>query len=290
MLSNKKKCLRCLKEKNPKTEFYLSYNEWHGDGRAPYCKTCLKENLDEENPKSVQQILKKIDRPYKSNAWQKAMESQKDTLGTYLKDMALNFKYETYDDSEFEQVDKQEQTKFNNEVTDELIDKWGVGYSPEEYRAFERKYNILKNNYQEKTSMHREALLTYIRYRVKEELATANGEVKYAKEWGNLASKAAQDAKINPSQLSQADLSDGLDTFGQLVRAVEQSEDIIPILPKLKSRPQDKVDFNLWCYVNYIRDLKGLPLADYEEIYNFYEERKREYLNQNNTELQEEDL
>jgi hypothetical protein len=125
--------------------------------------------------------------------------------------------------------------------------------------------------------MHTEALLTYIRYRCKEEISTAKGDVKEAKAWGELAAKAAQDAKINPSQLSKADLADGLSTFGELVRAVEQAVDIISILPKFKEKPQDKVDFTLWCYINYIRDLKGLPYCDYKDIYAFYEQRKKEY-------------
>jgi hypothetical protein len=136
---------------------------------------------------------------------------------------------------------------------------------------------MLRNNYQEKTAMHTEALLTYIRYRVKEEMSTAKNDMKAAKDWGQLAQKAAQDAKINPSQLSKSDLSDGLDTFGQLVRTVEQAIDIIPILPKFKERPQDKVDFTLRCYINYVRDLKGLPLVEYKDIYGFYEARKKEF-------------
>lgn len=283
--TKKKICVKCLKEKHPINDFFISYGDWFGDGRIAYCKDCLKDGLDEENEKSVQRILRMIDRPYKYDSWQKAKDSDKDTLGTYLKDLAFNFKYETWEDSIFdpEYIDSKNRKNNNPQsfvVTDELIDKWGVGYSPQEYDFFERKYNILKNNYQEKTSMHREGLLNYIRFRVKEEMSTAEGDVKAAKEWGQLASKAAQDAKINPSQLSKADLSDGLDTFGQLVRTVEQHEDIIPILPQFKARPHDKPDFTMLCYINYIRDLKGLPLAKYEDIYQFYEERKKEYADQ----------
>jgi hypothetical protein len=170
---------------------------------------------------------------------------------------------------------KQQNSKLT--ITDEIINKWGYGYNNEEYKAFENKYSMLRNNYQEKTAMHTEALLTYIRYRVKEEMSTAKNDMKAAKDWGQLAQKAAQDAKINPSQLSKSDLSDGLDTFGQLVRTVEQAIDIIPILPQFKERPQDKVDFTLWCYINYVRDLKGLPLVEYKDIYGFYEARKKEF-------------
>jgi hypothetical protein len=160
---------------------------------------------------------------------------------------------------------------------EELIEKWGFGYTAEELYRFERKFQMLKNNYPEKTALHTEALVTYVRYRVKEEIATSRGDVKEAKEWGALASKASQDGKLNISQLSKSDLSDGLDTFGQLVRAVEQAVDIIPILPRFKKKPQDSVDFTIWCYINYIRDMKGLPPAEYEDIYQFYEERKKSY-------------
>jgi hypothetical protein len=142
--------------------------------------------------------------------------------------------------------------------------------------AFEKKYQALKNNYPERTALHIEALQTYCRYRVKEEFATAKGAVKEAKDWGDLANKQAQSAKININQLSKSDLTMGLSTFGELVRMVETSVDIIPILPQFKEKPQDKPDFTLWCYVNYVRDLKGLPPAEYNDIYKFYEDRKKE--------------
>lgn len=168
-------------------------------------------------------------------------------------------------------------TKLDKETLEYLEEKWGAGYSTNELIEFEKKYNLLKNNYPEKTAMHSEALKIYVRYRVKEEYATAKGDVKSAKLWGELASKQAQDAKINPSQLSKADLSDGLDTFGQLVRSVEQAVDIIPILPKFKMNYSDLADFTMLCYFNYIRDLKGLPSIEYKDVYNFLEERKKEF-------------
>lgn len=44
--------------------------------------------------------------------------------------------------------------------------------------------------------MHTEALLTYIRYRGKEEMATARGDVGEAQKWGGLADKASERAKL----------------------------------------------------------------------------------------------
>jgi hypothetical protein len=283
--SNKKVCLKCQQSKRL-TEFFLSNSDLHSDSRYPVCKTCLKENLNLDNLESIQDLLMQINRPFLIDLWISSIEegkkTNKDPFGLYIKNVQFNFKTLTWKDSVFETHKVKENSEIltnmnSNQVSDDLINKWGFGYEKDEYLAFERKYNMLKNNYQEKTAMHTEALLTYIRYRVKEEMSTAKNDMKAAKEWGQLAQKAAQDAKINPSQLSKSDLSDGLDTFGQLVRTVEQAVDIIPILPQFKERPQDKVDFTLLCYINYVRDLKGLPPAEYEEVYSFYENRKKEH-------------
>lgn len=284
-------CIKCEDTKEKNSNFYNSNSPLHAhSGKAPICKKCIKEIVDYDNMDTIYSILQQLDIKFDYSYWEQALNSKFETLPRYIT-MANSlgqFKGTGWKDSVFSDDDKSSNStkpkdnqpikkKADFEITDQLINKWGEGYTPEEYRAFERKYQLLRNNYQEKTAMHTEALLTYIRYRVKEELSTAQGDIKSAKDWGALAQKAAQDAKINPSQLSKSDLSDGLDTFGQLVRTVETAEDIIPILPRFKERPQDKVDFTIWCYINYIRDLKGLPLAEYEEIYKFYEERKKEY-------------
>lgn len=280
---DEKLCLKCSKVKKKNTGFYNSYNSWHSDGKMPYCKQCLKKSFDENNVATIKEILRQVDKPFQYELWEKAKEDDRETLGAYFILINLNNKYDTYADSIFEPGDKQGSLGNKDGSSTSYIDldrlesKWGSGYSYEEYQYFEKKYDTLKHHYPEKTSMHTEALLTYIRYRVKEELSTAKGEVKDAKEWGQLASKAAQDAKINPSQLSQSDLTGGLDTVGELVRAVEQVEDIIPVLPRFKSKPHDKPDFTIWSYINYARDLEGKSLVDYEDVYEFYEARKKEY-------------
>lgn len=80
--------------------------------------------------------------------------------------------------------------------------------------------------------------------------------------------------------MTQADLQGGINSFSEIFKAVEQAVDIIPILPRFKFRPNDALDFNIWCYINYARDLQGLPLCTYEEVYKFYDKRKEEYLEQ----------
>lgn len=291
---NELTCAACGKPKKIR-EFYVSYNPIHKTGRIPYCKQCIKNmisddmgNVDLEKVKSTLQLM---DKPFLYNIWKTSLEDERDTFSAYMTNIQMRqFRYLGWSDSlmlpevknelNYDNANIKESKNSNFELTEEIIDKWGEGYKPEEYQAFEKKYNRLKNNYNEKTSMHTEALLKYIRYSVKEELATARGDVKEAKEWGALAKDAATAAKINPSQLSKADLSDGLSTFSELSQAVEKEVDIIPILPKFKYRPNDALDFNIWCYVNYVRDIKGLPPCKYEEVYAFYDKRKADYIKQ----------
>lgn len=166
------------------------------------------------------------------------------------------------------------------EVTRDMIRFWGSGYRKSEYKAMQEKYDFLKENYPDPTNLHTEALKTYVRFKVKEEFAVAHDDVIAADKWGQAATKAAEKAKINPNQLSKSDLQGGLNSFSELFMAVEQSVDVIPILPQFKFRPNDAIDFNIWCFINYLRDLEGKPQCKYEDVYKFYDERKAEYISQ----------
>lgn len=294
------KCIgECGKELSL-TNFYNSKSPMFPNGKAPLCKKCIKEKIDYNNMQSIYDILQSLDLPFIYDIWDKTVKKNpKDIFGNYLRQLNSLPQYSgmSFKDSVYEsKTIKNNRTKrmehvclLTSEQKDQLIDKWGFGYNDEELYSFEKKYSLLKNNYPERTAMHTESLLTYIRYRVKEELATAKGDVTEASKWGGLADKASERAKINPSQLSKADLSGGLNGFGELSRAVEQAVDIVPILPKFKEKPQDKVDFTLWCYINYIRRLKNMPDVEYKEIYKFYEDRKEEYKRTPNREFEFED-
>lgn len=168
----------------------------------------------------------------------------------------------------------------NYDTTDEDIQLFGEGFTNTEYRKMRKKYDNLKLNYSLQTNLHQEALATYVRFKVKEEDATARGDVDEAKKWYDAAQNAAANGKLTPKQLSEADLQGGINSFSEIFKAVEQAVDVIPILPRFKYRPNDALDFNIWCYINYARDLQGLPQCEYEDVYKFYDKKKQEYLEQ----------
>lgn len=165
-------------------------------------------------------------------------------------------------------------------VTDDIKELFGDGYTTVEYKKMYEKYEKLKLNYTLQTNLHQEALATYVRFKVKEEMATAASNVDEAKKWYDAAQNAASNGKLTPKQLSAADLQKGVNSFSELTLAIEQATDVINILPKYKTQPHDAPDFNIYCYINYARKLKGLPTVEYKDIYKFYDDKMDEYLKQ----------
>ena len=273
--------------------------------------------IDEDKFKSV---LRQIDKPYYKDVLQSAIKQYlkehsyvkkedvrfygADIIGLYFKNINTlrQVLSKSYGDSEKDgfirkpgvqaaklelnkavkqtEEDKHYSSVDDFEVTDEIKSLFGDGYSTIEYKKMNQKYMNLRQNYALQTNLHQEALATYVRFKVKEEDATAKGDVDEANKWYNAAQNAAEKAKLTPKQLTQSDLQGGINSFSEIFKAVEQAVDVIPILPKFKFRPNDALDFNIWCYVNYIRDLQGLPHCEYEDVYKFYDKKKKEYLDQ----------
>lgn len=289
----KKHCTKCQEYKTLKIDFYMSYSPLHSDGRIPICKGCLLGIVGESYEK-VLDILRMIDKPWISSLWESALESGKEPFGEYMKNLALNYKNKTWADSELTEgiaseltpkgrkgnVDTKNGLVIENTTgyaLEDLKEKYGYGYPDDEYYLFEKKYQQLKPSFQLLTTMHEEYFKEYCINKVKETLAKAKGDFKEAKEWAAMVKDVAEAGKLKPSQMSKADLSGGLDTFGQLARMVEENCEIMPLFPKFIEQPKDKVDVTLWCFVNYVRDIKGLPECEYKDIYAFYEQRRRDY-------------
>ena len=293
------KCLWCGKNgliDNDSKKSDFDKNEFIKNSYNPICKKCKDNIKDLDTFKNyLQDSCIKFDKL----TWDKATDDIKSRLSKqYKNELPDNFielsfnkimrKYFSLGnlsgDYQFISLKKNKKNINNKkltEISEELIEKWGEGYKYEEYLLFEKKYNRLARSYKEKTEMHSEMLLVYIRYRVKEEMATATGDVREAKQWGELASKAAQDAKINPSQMSKSDISGGIDVVSQLFEAVESEVGIIPLLPKLLEQPYDDADMIIWSLVNYIRRLEEKPTVTYRDIYKFYDEMLNEHYKQN---------
>ncbi|WP_080845567.1 hypothetical protein [Cytobacillus gottheilii] len=294
METGKKPCSKCTTPKRL-AEFYKSYSPLDADERLRICKSCVQEMVDINNIESLKNMLRMLDKPFVASLWQSSL-TQGSPIGSYFKLINMkDFRHLTWADSMNDSEIKQHtenkapvpsssvdvvETDVPLDELKELKEIYGHGYPDEEYILFEKKFRKLKPSFQLPTTMHEEYLREYCVNKVKETLAKSKGEFKEAKEWSIMAKEAAEAGKLKPSQMSKADLSKGLDGFGQLSRMVEEHRDIIPLLPKFTEQPKDKVDVTLWLYVNYIRDLEGLPEAAYKDIYEFYEVRRQDYESQ----------
>lgn len=313
-------CVSCKKDKKLE-EFYISKSVvFSNTGRIPICKDCLyKKCLDEEEIFSFEKFeetLRQIDKPFILKVWQSALDEadtfkasekarSKRAFSIYFKNInsLKQYRYLTFSASEdmnerFRvgkdadvEVLKHEKAIRNEKiitcedeefkVTPEIIELFGDGYNTLLYKKMYEKYNKIKLNYTLQTNLHQEALATYVRFKVQEEIATANGNVVEAKKWYEAAISAADSGKLMPKQLTKADLDGGVNSISEIAKAVEQAVDVIKILPRFKYRPNDAPDFNIFCYVNYERKLDGQPPATYEDIYKFYDDKKAEYIKQN---------
>jgi hypothetical protein len=254
------------------------------------------DNVDTDNMSTVHNMLITLNKPFLYDTWLSSIDESQKTgkpiFGLYLKSVYFNFKDWSWKDSQFEAASNVDGNN-NNAIpprlkmhtssftmSEEIVDKWGEGYSDEEYRLFEKKWKKLIDNYGEKTALHTEGLITYIRFRVQEELSTASKDMKGAKQWGDLASSAAKDAKLNVSQLSKSDISGGVDLLSQLFEAVETEVGVIPLLPRLLEQPYDDADMVIWSIVNYTRRLEDKPPVPYREVWNFYDDMLEEFYKQ----------
>lgn len=316
-LIGEKECTHCRKVKKL-SNFYLASNPTtSSDGKTVnVCKNCVKkESINSDgtlNIEKFKEMLMHMDKAFAPSVIESAIEEtriaiatgkgRKDLIGNYMKNLNLSqYAKITFLDSITmlengnthisSAVTTTEKKQRDNEdvyvkqvddfvVTDDLLDLFGEGYTKNEYRLMKKKYDKLKVNYSIQTNLHEEALATYVRFKVKEELATAAGNVGEADKWNKAAQDAAEKAKLTPRQLTQSDLQGGINSFSEIFKAVEQAVDIIPILPRFKFRPNDALDFNIWCYINYARHLQGLPQCEYEDVYKFYDKKKQEYLEQ----------
>ena len=317
--AEKKVCSQCGKEKSVSQYYVTNNSNFSSDGkRVNICKNCIKKNSMDENGKldieKFQKTLMLMDRPYIPDVLDAAIKEVKrsleigkgmtDVVGCYFKNIASLPQYSklSFMDSitlinqgnklkevvtttqQKVKVPDKEEIYVNQvedfKVTEEIVDLFGEGYSKSQYRKMKRKYDKLKENYSVQTNLHEEALVTYVRFKVKEEEATAAGNVSEADKWNKAAQDAADKAKLTPKQLTQADLQGGVTCISEISKACEQAVDIIEILPKFRYQPNDAPDFIIWCYINYCRKLKGMPLCEYKDIYEFYDKMKEDYINQ----------
>jgi hypothetical protein len=284
----KKICVTCKVDK-VLSEFYNTESKMFPDGKVTTCKPCIKEMIDTDDVSSLKEVLAAIDKPYLDYLWNNSLKKN-DPVGDYLRQINSlpNYKGMTYKDSVEGSVEIRKVVKVAQEdvspanpfadmpITEELYKKWGRDFKPIQILEFEDAYEFYKSNYQVKSSMHEAFLKKAVVASVKMDKAIAKGDAKEAEQYSKIFKEMTSAGKLQPRDMTKDDLSDGIDTFSSLVRMVEKNRDIIPILPVFKSKVNDKVDFTIWMYVNYIRDLFGEQPVPYKALHEWMGQKREE--------------
>ena len=159
-----------------------------------------------------------------------------------------------------------------SELTD-LKNKWGAGFTSDEYARMEKLFDELAKFKSKKNVIQTNALIEYVRLKIKLDDAVGKGDLKEIEKWQKLTDSAAKNAGVRLDQLTAEDMGEGIDSWTTLVELVEEYDSVIPIMPKVKKMPYDDIDFIIWEVVNYCRRLMELPEVEYKDVWNYIDER-----------------
>lgn len=287
-------------ELDAKTNFYKTLSST--DGYYHICRKCIdkmmQEDFDNGNLDNLHKILKEMNIAFNRPLWENALaECVKDgkltkrvfskyynkiTTGAF-KDLAFSDDQFNMDEKElqeelemFEPPKEKEPTGKKAKTVTEMKKFWGA-FSKEELESMQSKFDTIMEETPNASNQRIDLIKTAVIYRVKEEMAVVNdAPLDVIKKWGDLANKAYTNAKLNTSQIEE-DLNN-VSSFSEMARKLEEVYNVVHILPEFRYRPNDAVDFVLWELINYVRGLRGMKDCRYEEIWQYYDTKKQEYI------------
>lgn len=242
-------CVMCGKTQKP-TMHYQSYNPIHATGYLPYCKQCLRDMCYDTNGNininNVKDMLKLIDRPFIYSVFKNACEDKNDTVGTYMKNIALNNKRSGWENSIFEpSCENNDKNNFTHDfkITPEMIVRWG-NHNQEDYQNLEQFYWDMKARNKIETPQEEVYLKKLATISVKMDNELAAGHYDEVKKLGDLFSKYMADSQFRAIDKTEADKTGGIRTFGQAYAEAEKDDFIPPweYYRKIKGISQDIVD------------------------------------------------
>lgn len=167
----------------------------------------------------------------------------------------------------------EETIELTKRKTSAMVKKFGPGFTTDEYNRMEQLYEELSKFKSKKNTIQTNALIEYVRFKVKLDCAIGKGDLKDIEKWQKMADNAAKNAGIKLDQLTAEDFGEGVDSWTNLVELVEEYDSVIPLMPKVKKMAYDDIDFIIWQVINYGRRLVEMPEIEYEDIWKFIDER-----------------
>lgn len=297
----------CKRTISREPNFYVTDNIMFKDGRIPFCKRCIKEMVDETDINSVKNFLRQVDKPLIIEEWKKCMESDKATVGWYLRQISSLHQYKgmTYEDSNDREKKKQSASKsvvredleyvedkvdsvtsietedgYVIEITPDIVRKWGSGYSNSQYIELEQTwYDMMRQNKIE-TVQHKNELKTYCKLLIKRDMALENDEYDDFSKLSQRFNELVKSAGFRPIDKVSGTDEAGLKSFGQITAEVEKDGFIEPA--PYTGTSQDIIDKTIMYLLNYQLKLHNMqtlikPPSDTPKIDDNEEENEEEW-------------
>lgn len=134
-------CVICSKDKTDR--YMFKHRNENIDESFGFCKDCMNTKTEHNDIDIVVDSLRMMNIPFIGSVWESAVDSGgNSTFSKYLQLIATQKRYKDFNDSEFEDI-VDDGSHSTIEVTDEIIAKWGLRDSVEEYSELEYLYNSL---------------------------------------------------------------------------------------------------------------------------------------------------
>lgn len=224
-------CMACGKE-HTKSKFYVSRNKLHSNKVLPICKDAIKQyvyvNKDVVSESRLQSILRQMDLPFIDNVFKSAVENEKETVGIYFSQINSLSQYDslTWKDSVFREVDMGATTIQADEdffVSEEMVNRWGTQYKQEEYQFLENLYNKTKTGLAKPTPAEYDLLESYCVAKLME-FQTRDSSPKEFGQAVKVSTSIMNELNMSPTQ--QKDITESQESFGKMIRQIENEEPI----------------------------------------------------------------
>ena len=149
-------CSKCKKDKKLSDSYYMaSSNLIHTDGKLGICKSCLEEIIDFKNAESLKNVLRAIDRPFLTEAYEGSFATNPNNpFKEYMRRLGMKQNRElTWNDSDFNKptnLSNEVEINYDEEDLDmnELIRFFGRGFDNEDYYWLHSEYSDFLNRYE----------------------------------------------------------------------------------------------------------------------------------------------
>ncbi|MFS0905794.1 hypothetical protein AB3N02_22485 [Priestia aryabhattai] len=287
--TKKKKCQgQCGKER-AETFFFKVDSPLFPDGRINICRDCVRAQVDVKNIEEVISFLRQIDKPFVESYWNEAVQSGKHPLGEYIRKINSlpQMKGKTFNNSDnMNGVGKTSDivirtaTSIANvkgeiiEYSEELVDKWGIGYKPNEILKMEKFYQDMRLTHEIHTPVHVNKLMELAYLQIESERLRQERDIPNYTKLATAIEKMEQSAGFRPVDRQGIDDATGIKSFSQIFEEVEKRGFRKP--PAIEFE-EDIVDAMIIALGNYYNRLVGkqllaeLPEDIQRELDEFYE-------------------